>query len=139
MTGATQELLTRVCAVFRERANVELVLLFGSFARDAATPQSDVDLAVLAPGADPFEIAARCSEATDREVDVVSLEDVEIPLLAELVKDAIVVYEGRAGAAARWRFHALLELETDGPWYRRMAGAFMTRLAAAAPGSDRRG
>ena len=54
-----------------------------------------------------------------------SLDDVTIPLLGELVRDAIVVHEGRPHAHARWRSHALSALETDGPWYRRMRDAFL--------------
>ena len=128
--------LARLRDALRGRDDVQLVLLFGSEARGSAGPASDVDVAVLAPGVDLLGLAAKIREAVDREVDVVSLEDATIPLLMELVRDAIVVHEGVPGAHATWRFHALLSLETDGPWYRRMRDAFLARLASGAPAGD---
>ncbi len=124
--------LDRLRDALRGRDDVRLALLFGSEARGTAGPASDVDVAVLAPGVDLLTLAAQFREAVNREVDVVSLEDVNIPLLMELVRDAIVVHEGVRGASATWRFHALLTLETDGPWYRRMRDAFLARLASGA-------
>ncbi len=108
-----------------------MALLFGSMARGQSRVDSDIDIALLAPGADLLAIAAQLMDATGREVDVVSLDDATIPLLEELLRDGIVIHEGRPGAAARWRFHAALTLETDGPGYRRMRDAFLERLAAS--------
>jgi hypothetical protein len=59
---------------------------------------------------------------------------VTIPLLGELVRDAIEVHEGQPSAHARWRSHALTTLETDGPWYRRMRYAFIAQLASPRDG-----
>lgn len=126
----------RLRDALRGRDDVRLALLFGSEARGTAGPASDVDVAVLAPGVDLLTLAAKFREAVNREVDVVSLEDVNIPLLMELVRDSIVVHEGVPGASATWRFHALLTLETDGPWYRRMRDAFLARLASGTRASD---
>ena len=64
-------------------------------------PASDVDVALLAPLADLLEIAARLSQASGLEVDVISLADPGVPLLDELLRDAIVLYEARPGAYAR--------------------------------------
>jgi predicted nucleotidyltransferase len=118
----------------RARSDVHLALLFGSEARGTADEDSDVDVVVLAPGVDLLALAATLRTALDREVDLVSLEDVTIPLLGELVRDAIVVHEGQPSAHARWRSHALTTLETDGPWYRRMRDAFIAQLASPRDG-----
>jgi predicted nucleotidyltransferase len=124
-------IVERLAAALRGRADVELALLFGSAARGSAGPDSDVDVAVLGPAVDLLGLAAVLGEAIGREVDVTSLDDacMTIPLLGELVRDAVVIYEGRPGAHARWRSHALMLLETDGPWYRRMRDAFLSDLA----------
>lgn len=118
----------------RGRTDVHLALLFGSQARGTARADSDVDIAVHAPGVDHLALAAELRAALHCEVDLVSLDDVTIPLLGELVRDAIVVHEGRPHAHARWRSHALSALETDGPWYRRMRDAFLAHLASARDG-----
>ncbi len=126
---SAHDMLAVLRAALGRRDDVELALLFGSAARGQARDDSDLDVAVYAPGADLLELAARLTEAAAKEVDIVSLEDLPLPLLEELVKDAIVIHEGRPGAAARWRVHALWTLETDGPGYRRMRDAFIARLA----------
>jgi hypothetical protein len=59
----------------------------------------------------------------------VSLVDPTIPLLEELIAHGKVVHESSPGAAARWRFHSLLQLETDRPWYARMRDAWLARVA----------
>ncbi|MBC8070869.1 MAG: nucleotidyltransferase domain-containing protein [Deltaproteobacteria bacterium] len=130
MSSPSQEVVAQLREVLRARHDVELALLFGSFARGQETERSDLDVAVHAPGVDLLELGARLVDATSREVDLIPLEDADIPLREELVRDAFVLHERRPGAATRWRFHAMLELETDGPWYRRMRDAFLARLAA---------
>jgi predicted nucleotidyltransferase len=114
----------------QERVDLHLVLLFGSHARQSSTPRSDIDLAVLAPGVDILQLSAELSSATGQEIDVVMLDRVTIPLLEELVRDAVVVHEGIRGMAASWRSRALAMLETDRPWYARMRDAWLKRVAA---------
>lgn len=120
---------SRLSAVLRERSEVQLALLFGSQARGSARAASDVDLAVLAHGADLMALAADLARDLGVEVDVVSLEDPAIPLVEELVRDGIVVHEGQPGAGASWRSFALATLETDRPWYARMRDAWLRRVA----------
>ena len=115
---------------FPRTRGVRIGLLFGSVARGTATEQSDVDVAVeLDPGADVLEIAAELSREVGREVQVVALNDPGVPLLEELVRDAITVYEATPYAATRWRVRALIDLDTDGPWYARMRDAWLKRVA----------
>lgn len=110
-------------------AGVRLGLLFGSWARGEQRVGSDVDVAVLG-SADRLELAAELGRALGREVQVLSLDaELGVPLLEELVRDAVVVFEGEPGAAARWRTRALIDLETDRPWYARMREAWLRRVA----------
>lgn len=112
------------------RPDVRLALVFGSAARGTARADSDVDLAVDAPGIDRLALARDLSLALEREVDVVDLGAAGYPLLAAIVRDGVVVAEHAPGAEARWRTRALLALETDRPWFERMRDAYLARLAA---------
>jgi predicted nucleotidyltransferase len=116
------------------RQDVHLALLFGSRARGRARPGSDADVAVQGKDLDLLELAADLSDAARVEVDVVSLEDPGYPLLNALLRDSLVLHEAERGAAARWRSHALLIAELDGPGYIRMRDAFLKKLAAGRHG-----
>lgn len=112
---------------------MRVAILFGSEARNEAGPSSDVDLAVLGDGLDLFALGAELALVIGREVDVVDLRDVSIPLAEELVRDGIVVHEGVPGAGALWRSRTLATLETDRPWFARMRDAYLARLATEGP------
>lgn len=111
------------------RGGVRLALLFGSRARGTATAGSDVDLAVDAPGIALEHLAGELSANLGVTVDVLALQETTIPMLEALVSEGIVVFEARTGLAASWRLRALVELETDLPWYRRMRDAWLDRVA----------
>lgn len=123
------ELSTRIKAALSGRADVRLLIAFGSRARGDARPDSDLDVAVLAPHADLLELGAQLARATGLEVDVVSLEDATIPLLEVVLRDGQTLYEAAPGVAASWRFHALNELELDRPRFLRMRDAWLKRVA----------
>lgn len=112
----------------RGRQDVRLALLFGSRARGDARPDSDADVAVLGD-LDLLALAADLSRAARVEVDVVSLEDPGYPLLNAVLRDGLLLHEGKPGAAATWRGRAWLQAETDRPWFERMRDAFLKRLA----------
>jgi predicted nucleotidyltransferase len=129
-------LLAALNGALAGRAEVELALLFGSTARGQAGPGSDVDVAVrvCAGRVDRLGLAADLSAAARREVDVVDLDEASYPMLRALLRDAIVLHEGRPGAAADWRTRAILETETDRPWFERMRDAYLAHLAAGGHG-----
>jgi predicted nucleotidyltransferase len=60
--------------------DIEPALLFGSFARGQERPDSDVDVAVLAPHLDFLALAADLADAVKREVDVVDISRAGYPL-----------------------------------------------------------
>jgi len=115
--------------VLQARTDVALALLFGSRARGDASDASDVDVALLAPAADLLDVGARLSQASGLEVNVISLADPGVPLLDELLRDAVVLYEARPGVYVTWRSHVLADLELDRPWYERMRDAWLERVA----------
>src|SRR5262245_61112695 len=119
------ELLERLQTALSARADVRLAVLFGSRARGTARADSDVHVAVDAPGDDDTTLCVELTDALGLEVDVILLHTESIPLLHSIVRDGIVVHEGRRGAGALWRSHALATLEIDLPWFRRMADAML--------------
>jgi predicted nucleotidyltransferase len=127
------EVIESIRRVLAERSGVRLALVFGSVARGRARGDSDVDLAVDAPGVDRLALARDLSLAVGREVDVVDLASASYPLLAAVVRDGVVVAAHAPGAEARWRTRALLALETDRPWFERMRDAYLARLATRGP------
>ncbi len=114
------------------RADVELALLFGSVARDAARDGSDVDVAVRAPGVDLSQLSAQLSAAVGAEVDLVDLAGATIPLCQALIRESIPFHEGRPGAEGGWRSSTLSMLETDAPAYARMTEGYLRRVAERA-------
>jgi predicted nucleotidyltransferase len=118
----------------RGRKDVRVALLFGSRARGRARPDSDADVAVEGRDIDLLALGADLSEATKVEVDVVDLSRAGYPLLNAVLRDGILLHEGERGAAASWRTRAILQTETDRPWFERMRDAYLKRLAEGARG-----
>lgn len=76
-------------AVIAEHPELELVLLFGSFATGKARPHSDVDLAVQADHVlsleDKMGLIADLADATGRAVDLIDLRTAGEPLLGQIL------------------------------------------------------
>ena len=124
-----EELTSAIRTVLANTAGVRFAMLFGSIARGTATQDSDVDLAVDAKhDVDLPKLAADLSLALGREVDLVALRTAGVPLLGELIRDGVVVFEGVRHAASTWRARTLSDLEVDGPWYARMRDAWLSRV-----------
>ncbi len=109
---------------------VRFALVFGSVARGTAGSDSDLDIAVDAdPATDLAQLSADLSHAVFREAEVVNLRDAGIPLLEELLRDGIVVFERQPHAAATWRARVLSDMEIDRAWYARMRDAWLKKVA----------
>ena len=115
--------------VLEQEPRLRLALLFGSVARSSASEQSDIDLAVQGDELDLAQLSAALSSALGRETQVVGLRDAGVPLLEELLRDGVVVYERPPHTAATWRARAIADLEIDRPWYARMRDAWLRRVA----------
>jgi len=130
----TAALVEKLRECLRGRQDVHLAVLFGSQARGRTHAASDIDLAVRGENIDFLELARDLSLATDLEVDVVNLDRVEYPLIESILRDAIIVHQGRPGAGGRWLFHTLTALETDRPNLQRMHRSYLKHLAGKAHG-----
>jgi predicted nucleotidyltransferase len=113
---------------------VELALLFGSRARGRDSEGSDVDVAVEGRSLDRLGLARDLSSAAGAEVEVIDLRGASYPLLQALLRDAVVLHEGCPHAEARFRTRAILQTETDRPWFERMRDGYLQRLAELAHG-----
>ncbi len=82
------DLQSQLRQALRAGDQVEVAVLFGSRARGDATPESDLDLALRAPGADLPRIGSELSRALAIETDIVDLDAVGYPLLRASVRDA---------------------------------------------------
>jgi len=91
------KLVEEIQAVATESPGVERVWLFGSRARDEATPRADIDLAVECPTADAADFARvslRLSEIeTLLPVDVVRLEEAGVEMSRRVLRDGVLLYE----------------------------------------------
>lgn len=128
------DLVGRLRAFFAGRPEVRLAIHFGSRARGVEREGSDVDVAVSASPLDRLGLMRDLAAATGLAVDVVDLDRAGYFLLVALLRDGIVVHEGRRHAAAEWRTRAILETETDRPNFERMRDAFLRKTAEAARG-----
>ena len=87
----------RLAAVLAAHPGVRLAILFGSVARDAAGPASDLDLAVLGPAPLSTDETVALTEAlaqeTGRPVDLVDLRTAHGTLLGEVLRTGVRVVE----------------------------------------------
>lgn len=90
------ELNARIMEVLRRHGDLRLVILFGSLARQRATPGSDLDLAVLmqAPlsADDKMALIAELAQAVGRPVDLIDLDATGEPLLGQILKHGVRLY-----------------------------------------------
>lgn len=115
----------------RSRPELDLVLLFGSVARDKTWAESDLDVAVRGREVNLLGLASALTLRLGREVDVLGLDDdLPIALQSELLRDAVCIHEGRPGSYGQWRARVLWNVETDGPTLERAQRAWLLRVAA---------
>ena len=104
--------IARIRRVLQHHAELELAILFGSLARQAARGNSDIDLAVSAGS--PLSAKARIAlieelaSATGRPVDLVDLTQAGEPLLGQIMTTGIRLIGGDE-AHARFLTRHLIE------------------------------
>ena len=106
---AFRDVIGALAQVAQATPGVELLLLFGSRARDASHSQSDWDLGYLAAAhLDPAALRARVVDAlgTDR-IDLVDLARASGLLRYRAARDGQLLFEGRSGLAEQFRFDAV--------------------------------
>ena len=77
---------------FQEKYNIEQIGLFGSYARDEATEDSDIDIFVKMPGTlgNYIGIKEDLEDAFKKEVDIIRMREQMNPYLQKrIIKDGI--------------------------------------------------
>jgi hypothetical protein len=76
---------------------IKKILVFGSYARNEATPKSDLDLIVEFPEGtsllDHVGIEIELSEALNMKIDLLSRNGISPYIKNQVLKEAIVIYE----------------------------------------------
>ncbi len=76
---------------------IKKILVFGSYARNEATPKSDLDLIVEFPEGtsllDHVGIEIELSEALNMKIDLLSQNGISPYIKNQVLKEAIVIYE----------------------------------------------
>ena len=75
---------------------IKKILIFGSYARNEATPNSDLDLIVEFPEGtsliDHIGIEFELSEALNMKIDLLSQNGISLYIKDQIMKEAIVIY-----------------------------------------------
>ncbi len=90
------EEIKKKCAVIFEDQEVHFCYLFGSYAKEKATPVSDVDLLISAniKGLKFFELVEKLRRTLHKRVDVLDINQLKnnLELTQEILKDGIKIY-----------------------------------------------
>lgn len=82
--------------IFSQHKEVRCAYLFGSYARNEATPKSDIDFFVVSDpmGLDFYGMAAELEQILHKKIDLVTLRQVvsSEPFLKRLLTDGIKIY-----------------------------------------------
>ncbi|MDO8794401.1 MAG: nucleotidyltransferase domain-containing protein [Vicinamibacterales bacterium] len=93
---------TAVADIRAALPDVQAIYRFGSSATGTSGPESDIDLAVLAPR--PLDTTARCdlqerlAAALRRSVDLIDLRSVSTVMAMQVVSGGLLLHEGDAVA-----------------------------------------
>ena len=80
-----------------EKYHADSALLFGSYARNEATPNSDIDLIIFGgavfQSTDVFAIAEELHERTGKDVDVYEIQEINhsSDFYTQIMKDGVMV------------------------------------------------
>jgi predicted nucleotidyltransferase len=91
-----KNLINKISATLASFPSVKLAILYGSFAKDKETAESDIDLGVAADHILSFEekehITLALSDSCGREVDLIDLLKKHEPILTQVLSKGIVVF-----------------------------------------------
>jgi len=93
-----EEILTQIkndfTPIINER-NIKGLLLFGSYAEENQTHRSDIDLCVVAPEEDPYELYSHFSIKIDlfsKRYDIKFFSKLPLYLQIRIIEDGILIY-----------------------------------------------
>ncbi len=121
----------RLELVLEAMPEVELAVLFGSFARGRERADSDVDLGLILDDSSPArtrEIEAALNRAAGRSVDVIYLDEAPPLLRFEIARDGVPLVERRQHRWADFRVRAMHDWWDWAPFARRLNDAAIGRL-----------
>ena len=102
-------------------AHLRLAVLFGSGARAALRPDSDLDLGVVPQGEltlnDELGLQVAIERATGRRVDLVRLDHAAPLVCFEVARDGVLLYENEPGTWEAFRVRGLLFILAQHPTY----------------------
>lgn len=138
------ELIERLQRVLDAGPPLRLALLFGSAARGALRPDSDIDVAVLPADpaltlADELALQARLSKASQREVDLVRLDRASSLLRWRIAREGVGLWAHPPFELPRFRAAAAIEHADMLPQLQHAQELVRRRLAAgdeSTPGAD---
>jgi predicted nucleotidyltransferase len=109
------DLKNRIQQVLAQYGGVRMAILFGSLAGARATPQSDLDLAVLMGTRLPTEtkmaLISELSQAIGRPVDLVDLRVAGEPLLGQILKHGVRLFGSDSDYAELLKRHLFEEAD----------------------------
>lgn len=98
-----------------QHGGIRLAILFGSLANARETPQSDLDLAVLAEARlsaeEKMALIGDLSQATGRPIDLIDLHGVGEPLLGQILKHGVLLFGGETDYANLIKRHVFDEAD----------------------------
>jgi uncharacterized protein len=85
-------MFSQLTNLFAQESSIQLALVFGSAARGALKPESDIDVAVLAhqrlSQVEKRALIEQIALSTGRAVDLIDMADVGQPLLGQIMTNA---------------------------------------------------
>lgn len=93
----TRRFLCEIVTTLLRKYHAEGAILFGSYARDEATPESDIDLVIIGGAhfdpTDVFAIADDLHRATAKNVDVYEIREIipNTPLAQSICRDGVKI------------------------------------------------
>lgn len=116
--------LAAVADMLGRRADLRLVIAFGSVARNAATQDSDLDVAVLAErplaADEKLALIEELAAIGGRPVDLLDLYDLHGPVLGRLLREGRVLLRRDSDDLARLILRAVIDEEDFAPYRRRI-------------------
>ena len=109
------DLNNRIRQVLNQHGGIRLAILFGSLAAGRATPESDLDLAVLmeAPLSAETRMAliGELSQATGRPVDLIDLRTTGVSVLGQILKHGVRLFGSDSDYAELIKRHLFEEAD----------------------------
>lgn len=126
------EILDALRRELRAQPGLDFALLFGSWAREQARPDSDVDVAIMPreewPLAAELDLQGRLARAVGASVDLVRLDTAPLLLAWEVVSQGIPLV-GDPGRLAQYQATVALEHADFAPLLERAARRYARRIA----------